>query len=139
MCIGSPFSGRAQTDSSSKMTFDFGLARNRNIDLWPIVKKTNNKYEKDLELLFTIFQSRRDRVEHTKHSHLFPLFWHDSSANGTDLKLFTTYYPSIFRYTKSKDNSLNSFKLIELAPKINFLEISKSPDGLQVQNNILFQ
>jgi hypothetical protein len=129
----------AQKDSiKSEMNFDFGLARDWNINFWPLVKYSRTKDFKDVQVLFPLFIYHYNFLNPLKKSHLFPVYWYDSSKTEVDLKIFSTYYPSVFRYNKNFGNHTKSLRLIEIAPEINLLEFSRSPDGLFIQNNFLF-
>lgn len=129
----------AQKDTiNSDMSFDFGFTRGRNINAWPILKINKSKEKKDIQILFSIYRLNADYILHTKHSHLFPLYFYDSTATNRDYRFFSLYYPSVFRYTNDNATSTRSFKFAELAPEINLLEFTRSADGLFVQNNFLF-
>jgi hypothetical protein len=129
----------AQKDSSrSDMSFDFGWTRNRNVNLWPILKKSKTKDQKDVQAIFTLFRYNKNRKAGTKHIHLLPLVVKDSSAAKQDLRLFTLFYPSLLRFQKDSVEGSRSFIIFDIAPKINFLELTKSKDGLFVQNNLFF-
>jgi hypothetical protein len=129
----------AQKDSTKKsMSFDFGLTRDRNINLWPVFKRTISKYEKDKQLLFPIYRSYQNIRRGEKRSHLLPIFWQDSSNNQENLRIISTYYPSLIHLSKDQDDQSKTFTLLEFAPRINLLEFKKSPDGLVMQNNLLF-
>lgn len=129
----------AQKDSIKQdMTFDFGITRGKNVYLWPIIKKNKNDKEKDLQIAFTLLQNKRDYVEHSKHFHILPIIWKDSTPQSNDLRLFSTYYPSVIRFYKENNKQLKSFRLLEIAPEINALEITKNQDGTFLKNNLFF-
>lgn len=131
--------GFSQSDSLKKsMSFDFGLTRDRNINLWPIYKRTITKTEIDKQLLFPIYRSYQNFKIGEKRSHIFPLYWKDSSQNNENLRIISTYYPSLFHLSKNAEEKTKTFTLMEFAPRINLLEFKKSPDGLVMQNNLLF-
>ncbi len=139
VCLLFTFLAKAQVDSSkSDISFDFGLTRNKNLNLWPLLKKTKSDDLFELKICFSTFKYSNDFQNNQKHSHLFPLFIKDKSDSVSDLKLLTTYYPSVYRYSQNHQDSSTSLKLFELAPEINFLEISRSKDGMNVQNNLFF-
>ena len=130
---------KAQKDTAAnKLSLDIGWTRGKDINLWPILKRSKTKEETDLQVFFTIYRKHMYLGKHQKHTHLFPVYWKDSSASNKDLRLFSLYYPSILRFTSNDSIGLHSFKFIELAPKISLLEVSRSKDGLQVQNNFFF-
>lgn len=134
-----PLISISQTDSTKKsMSFDFGITRDRNINLWPIYKRTISKFEIDKQLLFPIYRNYHNLREGEKRSHLIPFFWKDSSQNGENLRLFSTYYPSLVHISKNKNVDTKTFTFMEFAPRINLLEFKRSPDGLVMQNNLLF-
>ena len=129
----------AQNDTvKSTVSFDFGLTRNKNVNLWPVFKRGKSEDKYDLQVFFSLFKYQNDIINNRKHTHLLPLFWKRKSDLYQDVRLLSIYYPSFLRFTKDKAQGYNSFKLVELAPQINFLEISKSADGLNVQNNLFF-
>lgn len=129
----------AQRDSTKKeMTFDFGLTRDKNINIWPVFKYQKNEQGKELQLLSPIYKHQQDYINKSKHTHLFPLFWNDSSKVDQDIRLLSLYYPSLFHYSIKDTGSISSFKFLELAPEISMMEFTKSKDGLYIQNNLLF-
>ena len=128
----------AQKDSTKKsMSFDFGLTRDRNINLWPVFKRTISQYEKDKQLLFPIYRSYQNFKFGEKRSHILPVFWKDSSENSENLRIISTYYPSLIHISKDGEEKTKTFTFLELAPRVNLLEFKKSPDGLVMQNNLL--
>lgn len=130
---------QGQTDSiKSEMRFDLGITRDLNINLWPVFKRYKTKESNEVQLIFPLFKYKRNYLAPSKHSHLFPVYWSDSSAGGKDFRFLSLYYPSIVRTSKDYIRNVRSFKFVELAPEINFVEITKSSDGLFVQNNMLF-
>ena len=129
----------AQKDTTKKgMSFDFGLTRDRNINLWPVFKRTISTYEKEKQLLFPIYRSYQNFKHGEKRSHLLPIFWKDSSDSKENFRVLSTFYPSLVHISKDKDDKTKTFTLLEFAPRINLLEFKKSPDGLVMQNNLLF-
>ncbi len=129
----------AQHDSAATdMSFDFGFTRGRNINAWPILKINRSKEKKDIQAIFSIYGLKSDYKLHTKQTHLLPIWFYDSTATKRDYRFFSTYYPSVFRYTNDVSTQTKSFKFAELAPEINLLEFTRSTDGLYVQNNFLF-
>ncbi|MFZ4800239.1 MAG: hypothetical protein ACOYMA_22305, partial [Bacteroidia bacterium] len=130
----------AQTDSvlNNQMKFDFGLVRDKNRHIWPLIYKHKTKDYKDLQLIFTIYRKYQSYEIPYKHSHLLPFFWYDSSAAKKDLRIGTLYYPSLFRILNDTATQSKSFRLMELAPEINLLNITKSKTGLFTQNNFFF-
>lgn len=130
----------AQIDTTSKpsesLAFDFGFTRGKNVNLWPILKKYKDADIKETQVLFSIYSKTINYKRHTKHFQFYPFIVRDSSAQNRDLRIGTTYYPSLLHYYK--DSTYKSFKFFELAPNISCLGISKSKNGLFVDNNILF-
>jgi hypothetical protein len=55
-----------------------------------------------------------------------------------NLRILSTFYPSIVHTSKNFRENTTTFTFVELAPRINILEFKKSPDGLIMQNNLLF-
>lgn len=129
----------SQIDTTKRgMSFDFGLTRDRNINLWPIYKRTISEYEKDKQLLFPIYRSYQNKKVGEMRSHILPLFWKDSSKTEENSKFISLFYPSLVHLSKDKLKNTKTFTLLEFAPRINLLEFKKSPDGLVMQNNLLF-
>lgn len=129
----------AQTDSlKNDLKFDFGITRNKNLNLWPIFKITQNDELSDIQLLFTIFQKKRNKQKQTKHSHLLPFYFNDSSTYNRDLRILSLYYPTLFHYQRNYQSDFNSYKILELAPKISLFGFAKTKDGLLIENNLLF-
>jgi len=129
----------AQEDTSrNEMGFDLGITRGWNIDLWPLLRIQKTEEKRDIQLVWPIFkyQTHFQRKENT--TRLLPLFVADSSERIRDLRLGSVYYPSLFRFTNSYERQVKSFKLLELAPEINFFEVSRSLDGLFIKNNAFF-
>ena len=120
------------------MRFDFGIVRDKNRHIWPLIYKHKTKEYKDLQLLFTIYRKYRSYEIPYKHSHLLPFYWFDSSAAKKDLKLGTLYYPSLFRIINDTATKSKTYRFAELAPEINLLNITKSKTGLFTQNNLFF-
>jgi len=132
-------SAQGQTDTiKSEMRFDLGITRDMNINLWPIFKRYKTKESNEVQAIFPLFKYKRYYLAPAKHSHLFPIYLSDSSSAGKDFRFLSLYYPSIVRTSKDYIKKSSSFKFIELAPEINFVEVTKSSDGLFVQNNMLF-
>ncbi len=133
-----PFA-QGQTDSiKSEMHFDLGITRDMNINLWPIFKRYKTKESNEVQVIFPLFKYKRNYLTPAKHSHFFPVYLSDSSAAGKDFRFISLYYPSVVRTSKDYVRNSSSFKFIELAPEINFVEFTKSSNGLFVQNNMLF-
>jgi len=129
----------SQNDSAkSEMAFDFGLARDWKVNLWPLIKYNKTKENKDLQILFSDFRYHYNYSEPRKNTYFFPAYWYDSTSANVDFRLFSTYYPSVFHYNKDFTVNSRSFRFFEIAPEIDLLEFTKSPDGLFIQNNILF-
>jgi hypothetical protein len=127
----------AQKDTT-KLDFDFGLTRDQDINVWPLLKYTRNKEERDLQLMFTLFRNQRNLQIPSKHNHFLPFYWNDSSNAGRDLRIGTLFYPSIAAYSKDAIKNTSSFRLFEIAPKINLMEVTNSPDGMYMENNFFF-
>jgi len=134
-----PLLSFSQTDTTKKdMSFDFGLTRDKNINLWPIYKRTISDFEKDKQLLFPIYRNYQNTRIGERRSHILPIYWKDSSKSEENLRVISTYYPSIHHLTTSAEEKTKTFTFLEFAPRINLLEFKKSPDGLIMQNNLLF-
>lgn len=134
-----PFTGKCQVDSTTKkMSFDFGITRDRDINLWPIFKRTASAYESDRQILFPIYQSYQNFRTGKKKSHLLPLYWKDSSIIDRNTRILSLYYPSFLHLSRDYTKNSKTFTLLEFAPRVNILEFQKSSDGLVMQNNLLF-
>ncbi len=139
MLYASP--GYAQNDSSqTNLAFDFGITRGRNINLWPIFRKYKDLEKKELQVLYPIYSKSIDYSKQLKHQHFLPFFITDSSFQGINNRFVSLYYPSVFRYQKMVTPlaTINSYKLMELAPGIAFLGFTKSSSGIEVENNLFF-
>ncbi|MCF8430151.1 MAG: hypothetical protein K9G64_08475, partial [Bacteroidia bacterium] len=120
------------------MRFDFGIVRDKNRHIWPLIYKHKTKEYKDLQLIFTIYRKYRSYEIPYKHSHLLPFYWYDSSASKKDLKIGTLYYPSLFRIINDTATKSKTYRFAELAPEINLLNVTKSKTGVYSQNNFFF-
>lgn len=129
----------AQADSTKKdLRFDLGITRDRNINLWPIFKRTISRNETDKQILFPIYRSYQSLMLKEKRSHLLPLYWRDSSKERKNFRVISTFYPSLYHTSTSYTENTKTYTFLEFAPRINILEFRKSPDGLIMQNNLLF-
>jgi len=128
-----------QKDSiKSDMKFDFGITRDKNINIWPLLRYYREGKQLDLQVLSPVFRKQVDTLTQTTRSHLFPIYWNYSDINVSDKRFLSLYYPSLIRTKNDSATGTNSFRFLELAPEINMLEFTKSKDGLFVQNNLLF-
>jgi hypothetical protein len=131
----------SQTDSiPTNLSFDFGITRGRNVNFWPILKKFKNSERRELQIMYPIFSKIINYNPRFKHSQILPLLINDSSSNGVDNRIISFYYPSILHFQKQtlSNSYVNSFRFIELAPNISCLGLSRSPNGLFVDNNLFF-
>ncbi len=131
----------SQQDSTKKnLTFDLGITRDRNINLWPVLKKFKSSEKNELQILYPIFSKTNNYKLHTKHLQFLPFVINDSSSQGIDKRFLSFYYPSVFHIQKqnSSNTKINSYKFLELAPNISCLSVSRSPSGLFVENNLFF-
>ena len=128
----------AQEDSTTSINFDFGLTRNKNVNLWPIFKRAKTSSTTEISALLNVISYQNNKNFELKHSHVLPLFFTTKTANYRDLRIGTTIYPSVFRYTKDEEKASKTFSLGEIAPYIRFLQISTSENGLEVDNNLFF-
>ena len=134
-------SGFAQTDSlSGKMSFDFGITRGKNINLFPLLVKYKSLERKEWQVLFPLFSKSVNYQIREKHLQLLPILKSDSTENGHDIRLLTLYYPSLFRFQRQVVNGdlVKSTRFLELAPNISLLAASRSAQGLVVENNMFF-
>ena len=129
-----------QDSTEIKLSFDLGLTRSQNINLWPVLKLANNEDEKKLQILYPLFSKKLDIKHSTKHLHILPFYINDSSAKSQQKYFLSLYYPSFFHYKKSffRDTTASSYRLFELAPNISLLGFTRSPSGLYVENNFFF-
>lgn len=131
----------SQTDSAkTNLTFDFGITRGRNINLWPVLNKFKNNEKRELQILYPVFSKTTIYAPRQKHFQFIPFAITDSSEQEIDKRYVSFYYPSVFHSRKQEFGSakLTSFKFLELAPNISCLGISRSPGGLFVDNNLFF-
>ncbi|MBU0763521.1 MAG: hypothetical protein KJ607_01660 [Bacteroidetes bacterium] len=126
----------AQRDTAnSGMAFDFGITRGRNINVWPLLRIFRSKEERDVQIMFPVYRYHEEYTKGIKHSRLFPLYWIDSTSSITDIRAISLYYPSLIYHTTDRKGGIRSFRFLEIAPEISFLEMTRSADGLFVQNN----
>ena len=131
----------SQSDSiKANLSFDLGLTRDRNFNLWPVFKSFKSPEKKELQILYPIFSKNINYSLHSRHFHFFPFLIFDSSKTGTDKRLLSFYYPSVFHVQKQHltNSSINSYKFIELAPYISLFGISRTSSGMLIENNTLF-
>ncbi|MCX6256778.1 MAG: hypothetical protein NTW49_02595, partial [Bacteroidia bacterium] len=129
----------AQKDSlSRKMSFDFGITRGKNINLWPVYTWRKTADELDLKALFSIYTFEKDYKFKRINTHFLPLYFISREKDKSDLRLLSLFYPSVFRLTRDENNHFHSLKLFELAPGISFFEMSRSAGRTIVQNNLFF-
>ncbi len=129
----------AQKDTSD-MQLDIGWTRDKNINLWPILK-----YKQDTtvgylrtDIFFSIYRFGRNGENNEKYSHFYPLWRKKNNLSESDFRLFSMYYPSVFRYHNDKILGLKSFVFLQFAPEISAICFSKSADDLYIENNLLF-
>ncbi len=137
MAVSQSIFGQRDT-LKSDMKFDFGITRDKNINIWPLFKYFRDRNELDLQVLYPVFRKQYDTLTETSRSHFFPLYWNYKDKKLTDKRFVSLYYPSLVRTVKDSAWGVNSFRFLELAPEVNMLEFTKSKDGLFVQNNLLF-
>lgn len=129
----------AQKDTvNTDLKFDFGITRDKNINLWPVLKYQNEDFKRDLQIMFPIYRRQTDSVNQTLKSHFIPFYWNSKDSLVQDKRILSLYYPSLLRFKNDQRTQTKSFRFLELAPKINMLEFTKSQDGLFVKNNLLF-
>ena len=129
------FIGESLAQKDSSMKFDLGISKGQNVHLWPIVRIRKAPKYKNTELFFSLFQKKKDRNKFVNHSHLFPIYYFDSTRRHKEIKIATFYYPSVFSFRHNFSDSIKSYKFGELAPGISLVEATKSTDGLFVKNN----
>ncbi len=132
-------SSNSQTDTLKKdMSFDLGITRGWNIDALPLLKVEKTATQREVQVMWPLFKYERDLSAPRRYNRFLPFFISDSTSALRELKIITLYYPSVFRYTLLPERQIRSYRFIDLAPEINFLEISRSQDGMFVQNNAFF-
>ena len=98
LLIFSVFNAFAQNDTlESGVNFDFGLTRNKNVNLWPVFKRSKTKTSTEISALANLIGYQNIQDYQLKHTHILPLFFNTKTANSRDIRLGTTYYPTIFR------------------------------------------
>ena len=129
----------SQSDSTN-LSFDFGITRGRNINLWPVFKKFKNIETSELQVAYPLFSKEINYKLQTKHLQFIPFVFSDSSSQGIDKRFLSLYYPSVFHFQKQyiSNSNISYFKFLELAPNISCLGISRAPNGLFVENNMFF-
>jgi hypothetical protein len=137
------FAGKVYSQADSAQTdlsFDFGITRGRNINVWPILKKFKNQEKSELQILYPLFSKTINYSIPSKHFHFLPFIINDSGPQGIDRRYFSFFYPSVFHVERQNllNTQINSFNFLELAPGISCLGISRSPEGLFVDNNLFF-
>jgi hypothetical protein len=108
VCIYSTY---AQEDSTkSGVNFDFGLTRNKNVNLWPVFKRSKTKNTTEISALLNLIGYLKNSEYSIKHGHVFPLFFNTKTATSKDIRIGTTYYPTVLRYTQD-ENKKNKTQL----------------------------
>ncbi len=129
----------AQEDSvTSGVNFDFGLTRNKNVNLWPVFKRSKTTTTTEISALLNLIGYESNSEFQLKHMHVLPVLFNTKSPDFKDFRIGTTYYPSLLRYTYDKDKESKTYSLGEIAPYIRFLQLSTSENGLEVDNNLFF-
>lgn len=125
----------AQTD---EMKSDIGLTRGRDKHLWPIFFRETTEEYKKIEAAANLYVYYRYFSDSAFYTHTLPLYIRDSSKIGTQLKIGTSFYPSLFAYQNSYLNQVKSYRFLEIVPHINAFEYAHSPNGDYLKNNLLF-
>lgn len=130
----------AQKDTTSNLTFDFGITRGKNINIWPLFKKYRDSQKNEMQIIYPFYARSTQFSPRDKHLQIVPFLILDSNALEINKKYLSLYYPSLYRYSKSTTDSsyIKRYKFIELAPYITLFGVSKSPDGTFVENNAFF-
>jgi hypothetical protein len=128
----------AQEDTSSAVNFDFGLTRNKNVNLWPVFKRSKTNNATEISALLYLINYQNNKTYNFKHGHFLPLFYSTKTNTYRDIRLGTTYYPTLFRYTQDDEKKGKTYSIGEIAPYIRFLQLSTSENGLEVDNNLFF-
>lgn len=130
-----------QKDSvSANLSFDLGITRSGNINLWPVFRKFKDTTHSELQIVYPLFSKKKTFDPRSKHIQILPLIIKDSNSLGNDNRYISLFYPSLFRFQKQtiSNTKTSSFKFLELAPYISCIGVSRSPDGLSLENNIFF-
>ena len=125
-------------NKSDELNIDIGITRNRNKYIWPLIYREKTETSYDLQLMFTLYRDHQYFDVPYSHHHLLPLYWYTKSGGVTSLKLATTYYPSLINFEKDSAAGITRFKLGSLIPNIELLNVSRSKNGLFVENNFFF-
>jgi len=120
------------------MSFDFGITRGKNIDAWPLFRRIKSRDKKEVDAFFSIYRSREIYNDSLKYSHFIPFYIQEKSPLLNDFRFASLYYPSLFHRTTDYKQQIRSTRFLEIAPKISMVELTRSQDGLFIQNNILF-
>lgn len=120
------------------LNVDFGISRNRNKYLWPVLYREKTETSYDLQLAFTLYRKRFLLDGSYDHSHLLPLYWKTTNRGVTTFKLATLYYPSLINYTTDSARQYRSLRVGSLMPSIDLLNVTRSRGNLYVENNFFF-
>ena len=123
---------------NTNLSFDFGVTRGRNINLWPVFKRFKNEEQKELQIIYPLFSKTSNDLDASKHLQVVPFYVADSSATKIDKRYLTLYFPSLYHYNKSLNDSITTRRFVELAPYVSLFGLSRTPAGMSVENNLLF-
>ncbi len=107
------------------MKTDVGITRGKNLHIWPIIYRDKTAKEKTVQAAFSLYTFRKSLVDSSFHTHLLPLYTLKQDSVYRDLRIGSLYYPSLYRYERNEDKGFRSTKLLEIAPYINLLELSR--------------
>lgn len=120
------------------MRLDLGITRDKNVNLWPILKRSVTDEKRELQVLFPFYQKIKFPQIRKSSSYLFPLYWHQKDSANKDFRLLSTYYPSVFHYQSCASEQSKGFHLFEILPNVEAFAYKRSADGTIIDNNLLF-
>ncbi len=128
----------AQRDTTKEFKIDVGITRDCDIIIFPIFRFQRNINIYNLQILYPLYIYRRDYKAHTYYSHFLPFYISDSTHISYNLRILSLYYPTLFYFGRDYQNEIWRLSFVDLVPGINFLQLSKSKNGLFVENNLFF-
>ncbi|HXC06368.1 MAG TPA: hypothetical protein VNZ86_16535 [Bacteroidia bacterium] len=135
-----PSPAQAQKDTSDNgMKFDLGISKARNLNLWPLLQVENEPGFKKIKIFFNLYN--RTEIEESKatYTHLFPLYWYRREMGHTQsIRLLSLYYPSLYHYEASDEDSTRSHHFVELCPGLSLLSFTTSYSGSYKERNLFF-
>ena len=134
----------AQNQSTSsdsvedKLKLDLGWTRIKNINVWPIFKRTATAEKTDLQIIAPIFRKSSHVLNNKKHNHLLPFYLYDKSDKERHLRIGSLLYPSLIHNAYDSVLKVRNFNFIEFAPEISLFHYKRSEDGSILENSLFF-